>query len=374
MAGRPGGRFPGAAIGIGAAAGLGAAGAAAAYNYNRQTQPNIAAIRAQRHIQNVNGLRVIREPGYRTIYNQNGQYFIRNDDRMRFNRFGQTRSFRNPDGTYSTVVTRPDGSQIVTVYDGYGRMIERRRRWRGREFTLFSNRGLRAAAIGGLIAAPVALAPLVLNVPRERYVVEYEDAQPQAVYQALTAPPVAPVEPVYSVDQVLRSPDLRNRMPRVDLDDVNFPSGSWTVPAAYKPRLARLAEAIRRAIEKNPQEVFLIEGHTDGTAAAEDNLTLSDRRAEAVAIILTQEFGVPPENLLQQGYGEQQLKVNTQAAEARNRRVAVRRITPLLAAQIRDQQQQQQQAPAGSQPVDQVPTPGQFEPVAPDQGQPPQQP
>jgi outer membrane protein OmpA-like peptidoglycan-associated protein len=50
-----------------------------------------------------------------------------------------------------------------------------------------------------------------------------------------------------------------------------------------------------------------------------------------VAIILTDTFGVPPENLVTQGYGEEFLKVPTAGPERLNRRVAVRRITPLLA-------------------------------------------
>jgi outer membrane protein OmpA-like peptidoglycan-associated protein len=39
---------------------------------------------------------------------------------------------------------------------------------------------------------------------------------------------------------------------------------------------------------------------------------------------------VPAENLVTQGYGEQYLKVPTQDAERANRRVAARRITPLI--------------------------------------------
>jgi hypothetical protein len=42
------------------------------------------------------------------------------------------------------------------------------------------------------------------------------------------------------------------------------------------------------------------------------------------------DFDIPPENLVTQGYGEDQLKLETEAAERQNRRVAVRRITPLL--------------------------------------------
>jgi outer membrane protein OmpA-like peptidoglycan-associated protein len=61
-----------------------------------------------------------------------------------------------------------------------------------------------------------------------------------------------------------------------------------------------------------------------------DNLSLSDRRAEAVAQILTETYGVPPENLVTQGYGKQHLKIDTPEPERANRRVAIRRITPLM--------------------------------------------
>ncbi|MFL5115868.1 MAG: OmpA family protein, partial [Microvirga sp.] len=64
-----------------------------------------------------------------------------------------------------------------------------------------------------------------------------------------------------------------------------------------------------------------------------DNLTLSDRRAETIATILTERFQIPAENLTTQGYGEQYLKVATEAAERENRRVTLRRITPLLQGQ-----------------------------------------
>ena len=76
--------------------------------------------------------------------------------------------------------------------------------------------------------------------------------------------------------------------------------------------------------------MFLIEGHTDATGTDDDNLSLSDRRAESVSVVLTDEFQIPPENLTTQGYGEQQLKVQTPGPERANRRVTVRRITPLL--------------------------------------------
>ena len=75
---------------------------------------------------------------------------------------------------------------------------------------------------------------------------------------------------------------------------------------------------------------LMVEGYTDAVGSDEDNLSLSDRRAESVAVALTEQFNVPPENLVTQGYGKQFLKIETPAPEEANRRVAVRRITPLI--------------------------------------------
>ena len=64
-----------------------------------------------------------------------------------------------------------------------------------------------------------------------------------------------------------------------------------------------------------PSGVFLIEGHTDAVGSDIDNLSLSDRRAESVALVLSEQFGVTAEKLTTQGYGEQYLKVPTQGPE-----------------------------------------------------------
>ena len=86
---------------------------------------------------------------------------------------------------------------------------------------------------------------------------------------------------------------------------------------------------MRDLIADNPGEVFLIEGHTaiGGRAL---NLALSDRRAESVALALSEYFGVSPANMVLQGYGESDLLIETQQAARENRRVVVRRVTPLL--------------------------------------------
>lgn len=60
------------------------------------------------------------------------------------------------------------------------------------------------------------------------------------------------------------------------------------------------------------------------------NFALSDRRAETVALALTEYFDVPPKNMITQGYGESALRVQTTLVEQANRRAVVRNITNLL--------------------------------------------
>jgi outer membrane protein OmpA-like peptidoglycan-associated protein len=146
----------------------------------------------------------------------------------------------------------------------------------------------------------------------------------------LAAPPIDDVGPGYTLDHVLFNYNLRARMRRVDLNSINFDFGAWDIEESQYGKLESLARAIKRILDRDPDEVFLIEGHTDAVGDPVSNRSLSDRRAEEVATILTEEFGVPPENLVIQGYGEEFLKVDTQEASRANRRVTVRRITPLL--------------------------------------------
>ena len=183
---------------------------------------------------------------------------------------------------------------------------------------------------GRFVNAFIDLPPPLVRIPREEYIVDYEEASYEDVYDALIAPPVERLERSYSLEEVRQSYPLRQRMRRVDLDAINFDFASWEVAPDQYPKLERIAEAMKRIIDRNPDEIFMIEGHTDAVGSDIDNLSLSDRRAESVAIILSDTFRVPPENITTQGYGEQFLKVDTLGPSRANRRVAVRRITPLL--------------------------------------------
>jgi outer membrane protein OmpA-like peptidoglycan-associated protein len=282
---------------------------------------------------------IIEEPGDRTIIREGDRVIIRHDETERFRRTyrdADVRTERRGEDDI-TIVRRPDGSEIVTIRDQDGNLIRRvRRESAGREVVLIENRrgDRRPGRSSTYIEEDVVrLRPPVVRIPREEYIVDIEDASQEQIVEAFTAPPVERIERAYTLDEVRQSQPLRERMRRVDLDTVNFEFGSWTVPEEQVGAMTGIAQAIQRTLSNNANEIFLVEGHTDAVGGDDDNLTLSDRRAETVATVLTQRFGIPAENLTTQGYGEQYLKVNSQNPERANRRVTIRRITPLLQGQ-----------------------------------------
>jgi len=273
---------------------------------------------------------LIEEPG-RVIIQQGGQTIVRHNEADRFRWQAQDVHMERRGTDTVTVFDRPDGSRIYTVNDEYGRLLHRYRRMPdGREIIIIDNRYSGPPNPFGYF---VDLPPPVIRIPRERYIVQDEYAGPNDIYYALWAGPVDYIDRPYTLDEIRYSLPLRERMPRVDLDTVTFDTSSWEVAPDQVERLAVIADGINRAVAANPSEVFLIEGHTDAVGSDIDNLSLSDRRAESVALVLSQQFGVPPENLTTQGYGAHYLKIPTQGPERANRRVTVRRITPLLTGQ-----------------------------------------
>ena len=284
--------------------------------------------RAQRREIQEGGRTVITEPGRIIIRDPSGQEFVRHDEMDRF-RFG-ARDIRTEriGGENRTVVIRPDGSQIITVVGADGQLLRRiRRDQQGREIIIIDNSYRDPRAVGGFY---VDLPPPVIRIPYDRYIVDSEDAPPDLIYDTMEAPPVDRIERRYSLDEIRYSPSVRQLMPSIDVNSINFDTGSWEIPPDQAAKLQVIADGLNRAIQRNPREVFLIEGHTDAVGNDTDNLSLSDRRAESAATLLTQQFNVPAENLTSQGYGAQYLKEQTQGPSRINRRVTVRRITPLL--------------------------------------------
>ena len=284
--------------------------------------------RGERRETEQNGRKVFTEPGRVIVVDPGGQSFIRHNEVNRFRVGARDVRTQQVGADTRTIVVRPDGTQIITVTGRDGGLLRRiRRDERGREIIIIDNsfRGPRAA--GGFF---IDLPPPIIRIPRDRYIVEADTASPDLIYDTLIAPPVERIDRRYTLDQIRYSPSVRQRMPSIDLDTITFETGSWEIPPDQASKLQAIADGLNRAITANPRAVFLIEGHTDAVGNDTDNLSLSDRRAESAAALLTQQFGVPAENLTSQGYGEQYLKVDTQGPERRNRRVTIRNITPLL--------------------------------------------
>ncbi|WP_084800857.1 OmpA family protein [Bradyrhizobium sp. Tv2a-2] len=284
--------------------------------------------RAERREVQEGGRTVITEPGRVIIRDPSGEAFVRHDEMERF-RFGardiQTQRVGNE---MRTIVVRPDGSQVITVLAPDGSLLRRiRRDPRGQEFVIIDNSYRDPRAVGGFY---VDLPPPVIRIPYDRYIVDASDAPPELIYDTMMAPPVDRIDRRYSLDEIRYSPNVRMLMPSIDVNTINFELGSWEIAPDQAAKLQAIADGLNRAIQRNPREVFLIEGHTDATGNDTDNLSLSDRRAESAAELLTQQFGVPAENLTSQGYGSQYLKEQTDGPSRVNRRVTIRRITPLL--------------------------------------------
>src|ERR1700687_3686360 len=264
------------------------------------------------------GRKVFTEPGRIIVVDPGGQSFIRHNEEDRFRYGARDIQTQQVGGETRTIVIRPDGSQIITISGRDGQMMRRIRRDReGREVIIIDNTYRDPSAVGGFY---VDLPPPVIRIPYNRYIVEAEDAPPDLIYETMEAPPVDRIQRRYSLDEIRYSPSVRQLMPSIDLNSINFETGSWEIPPDQAAKLQAIADGLNRAISRNPREVFLIEGHTDAVGSDVDNLSLSDRRAESAAELLTQQFGVPAENLTSQGYGSQYLKEQTSGPSRHNRR------------------------------------------------------
>ncbi len=260
-------------------------------------------------------------------------YFIRSDDSDRL--VGNSREVyyeQLPRGLTRQVISRPNGVQVITIENEYGDVIQRSRiAPDGRETVLFYDPYAEDDQRPDYYAdAGADLPPLRLEIPEDRYIVDVSEPDETLYYDTIVAPPVETVERIYSLNEVRRSPRIRDKVRRIDLNTINFGFGSAEIQQSEVENLQALADAVKRVVDQNPGEVFLLEGHTDAVGSNVANLALSDRRAEAVASALSQYFEIPSENLVTQGYGEEDLKVDTQAANRENRRVTLRRITPLV--------------------------------------------
>lgn len=267
------------------------------------------------------GERVVTNTGDRVVVEaDDGMRVIKNDEVLMARPGDRVEVERFADGSRRSTVIRPNGTRVVTVQARDGRVLRRTRILPdGRQVVLFDDTR-RVSAVQ------------VTDLPRSGAgAVDYRgDVSDADLRRALLATGAWAPNRRFSLAQIRYIDAVRHLLPEIDVEAVTFDTGSAALRPEVARQLAGLGRAMRGAIAENPAEVFLVEGHTDAVGDAAYNLVLSDRRAETVALALTEYFDVPPENMVVQGYGESDLKVPTELADRRNRRVAVRRITPLL--------------------------------------------
>jgi OOP family OmpA-OmpF porin len=151
--------------------------------------------------------------------------------------------------------------------------------------------------------------------------------------------PVAMEEPVDGDADGDGVPDSRDKCPgtsagaKVDADgcyiiiekpvtirlEVLFDFDKAVVKPEYYPEIKKVAEFLKQY----PMTDAVIEGHTDSMGTNAYNLSLSQRRAEAVRQVLIDQFKVEPSRLSSVGYGEERPVADNKTEQGRqlNRRV-----------------------------------------------------
>lgn len=281
---------------------------------------------------NVTNVKVVEQIDNRVILDAGDRIFVRGDDRPRLRRDAEETYYDElPRGRLRETIVRPGGYEIVTVYDRYGDIVQRSRIDRdGNEYLMIYAPDYDDTPRAAIVDVGYDLPPMRLTIPVNDYIIDVAEDPERDFYDFLALPPVERVERVYTIDEVRHSARLRDKVRRIDLDTIHFATGSAEVTLSQAKTLRKVATAMQKVLAKDPGETFFIEGHTDAVGSDRSNLILSDRRAESVANLLTEVYDIPAENLVTQGYGERFLKIRTQAAEQENRRVTIRRVTPLV--------------------------------------------
>lgn len=110
------------------------------------------------------------------------------------------------------------------------------------------------------------------------------------------------------------------RVPQVTLEVRFDPDSSIIRPESYQT-LGLVADALCRSTML--PNAFLIVGHTESTGKREFNLTLSQRRADAIRDALVATFKISPKRIQTLGLGEEQMRDAAQPASAVNARFQI---------------------------------------------------
>jgi outer membrane protein OmpA-like peptidoglycan-associated protein len=110
------------------------------------------------------------------------------------------------------------------------------------------------------------------------------------------------------------------KMPQISADVLFDPDSSIIRPGSYRT-LGRIADALTQPALLAYK--FLIVGHTESGGRRDHNVTISQKRADAIRDTLVTMFKVSPKRLQALGLGEEQLGDAARPTAAANRRIQV---------------------------------------------------
>lgn len=103
--------------------------------------------------------------------------------------------------------------------------------------------------------------------------------------------------------------------------DIKFENSSYVIPQSAYSEITKLAEFLR----SHPGIDVVIEGHSSKVGAKKYNKKLSKNRAQAVELMLINDFNINKSRVSSIGYGFERLEVEgeSEQAHAANRRIMV---------------------------------------------------
>ncbi|MEA2899800.1 MAG: hypothetical protein QOJ84_5415 [Bradyrhizobium sp.] len=180
------------------------------------------------------------------------------------------------------------------------------------------------AALLIMLAAPASPALAQATAPAENLVdalagletapeLELAALRQQALERAKSKATAAPLNRPPLVPELLK-------LPQISVDVLFDPDSSVIRPGSYRT-LGRIAEALTHPALL-PYK-FLIVGHTESAGRRDHNVTVSQKRADAIRDALVTMFKLSPKRVQALGLGEEQLRDAARAAAATNRRIQI---------------------------------------------------
>jgi outer membrane protein OmpA-like peptidoglycan-associated protein len=128
-------------------------------------------------------------------------------------------------------------------------------------------------------------------------------------------------------DYVVETSDKKNDRPaglekKIIMQlNINFNVNSVTIKSTQLDQLRQMAELMKT----DSDTTAVIEGHTDNRGSATKNLEISQRRAQSIKKYFANTFGIAPERITAEGFGDTRPIASNATSEGRrkNRRVLV---------------------------------------------------